>query len=46
MSLRVERDGDREDGQSVRPRAGSVTEQGSNPGGLAREQTWGLWILL
>lgn len=28
-----------------RPRAGSVTEQGSNPGVLARELTWVLWSL-
>lgn len=45
MSLRIERGGDREGGQSMRPRVGSVRAQGSNPGVLGRAPTWGLWGL-
>ena len=43
MSLRMERGGDREDGQSMRLGVGSVMEQGSNPGVLGRAPTWGPW---
>lgn len=45
MSLRIERGGDREDGWSMRPRMGSVTVQGGNPGVLGRAPIWGTWGL-